>query len=165
MKRLLLVLMVLGLALFLAVPVLCDEANKPGGDDTYGYGMMQHGRGMGRGPMMGSGPHGCGMHGEGRCYMNPKAWQSMTPEQQEKCKKMRAVHQMETMELRKQLAAKRIELKTLWKQPKIDQARIEKLSDEIAELSAALSKKRDKYLLKCRQAMGDLGWCCPGGKW
>ena len=165
MKRLLLVLMVLGLALFLTVPALCDESKGAGGDDIYGYGMMKHGRGMDRGPMMGGDPHGCGMHGQGRCYMKPKAWQSLTPEQQEKCKKMRAAHQMETLEIRKQLASKRIELKTLWAQPNVDQVKIEKLSDAIAGLSAELSKKRDKYLLKCRQELGDLGWCCPGGKW
>ena len=165
MKKLLLVLMILGLAVFLAVPALCGEAKESGGDDTHGYGMMKRSHGMGRGPMMGGDPPGCGMHGQCRCYMKPKAWHLLKPEQQEKCKKMRAAHQMETLELRQQLAVKRIELKTLWKQPKIDQARIEKLSDEIADLSAELSKKRDKYLLKCRQEMGDLGWCCPGGKW
>ncbi|UCF57861.1 MAG: periplasmic heavy metal sensor [Deltaproteobacteria bacterium] len=165
MKRLLLALMVVGLAVFLADPALCGEVKEAGGDDPHRYGMMKHGRGMGRGPMMDDDFHGCGMEERGRCYMRPKVWHSLTPEQQEKCKKMRAAQQMETLELRKQLAAKRIELKTLWKQPKIDRARIEKLSDEIAELSAELSKKRNKYLLKCREELGDLGWCCPGGKW
>ena len=165
MKRHLFVLMVLGLAMCLTSPAFCEEAKQSGGDDTYGFGMMGHGRGMGRGYMMDDAHHGWGMHGRGRHYMRPRAWESMKPEQRKKFEKMRAAHLMDTLELRKKLAAKRIELKTLWAQPEVDRARINKLSDEVAELSSELSKKRDKHLLKCRQELGDLGWDCPGGKW
>lgn len=165
MKRLLFVLMVLGLSMCLTSPAFCEEAKQSGGDDTHGYGMMGHGRGMGQGRMMDDARHGCGMRGMGRHYMRPRAWESMKPEQRKKFEKMRAAHMMDTLELRKKMAVKRIELKTLWKQPKVDNARIEKLSAEITGLSAELSKKRDKHLLKCRQDLGDLGWDCPGGKW
>jgi hypothetical protein len=159
MKKTFFVFMVLGLALCLAVPALCEEEGAVGDDDTYGYG-----RGMGRGSMMDN-DHHYGMPGRRRGYMRPRAWKSMKPEQREKCEKMRAEHLMDTLELRKKLAAKQVELKTLWAQPKVDDGKIEKLSDEIAGLSAELSKKRDKHLLKCRKELGDLGWHCPGGRW
>jgi len=152
MKKLFFALMVLGLAVCLAVPALCDEAKESGRDDDYGYG-------MGHGYMKGD---RLAVHGRGRSYLRPRAWQSMKAEQREQCKKIQAEHLMDTLELRKKLATKRIEVQTLWAQPNVDQARIEKLSDEIAELSAELSKKRGKYLLKCRQKFGDQGWRCPG---
>ncbi len=117
---------------------------------------------MGHGYMMGD---RLAVHGRGRTYLRPRAWRSMKPEQRKKCEKIQAEHLMDTLELRKKLATKRIEVKTLWAQPNVDRARIEKLSDEIAELYAELSKKRDKYLLKCRHEFGDQGWRCPGNRW
>ena len=89
----------------------------------------------------------------------------MRPEQQEKCKDMRAAHLMETLELRKQLASRQIELETLWAQPNMDRAKVEKLSTEVAELQAQLRKKCDPQLLRCREAFGDQDWSCPGGRW
>ena len=68
-----------------------------------------------------------------------------------------------TLDLRKNLAAKRVELRTLWAQPDIDKDRIDKLSDEVAELRAKLSKKRSQHLLQCRQKFGGQDWDCPGG--
>jgi len=127
--------------------------------------MRGYGRGMGQGHMMDDDHPGWGMHGWGHGYMRPRACQSMKPEQREKCEKLRSEHLMDTLELRKKLAAKQVELKTLWAQPKVDDGKIEKLSDEIAAISAELSKKRDKHLLKCRKELGDLGWDCPGGRW
>ena len=134
------------------------------------------GSGWGAGHMMGPG-HGSGMHGSGwgmydrgmmgdwhRGY-RPRRWESMTPEQREKWEKMRAEYQMETLEIRKQLVSKRLELQTLWAQPDVDSKTVETLSDEVAELEAQLAKKRDKYLLQCRQNFGEVGWSCPGGMW
>ena len=163
MKKPLFVLMVLGLAMCLTIPAFCEEAKQSGGGDTHGYGMMGYGRGMGY--MMDNAYRVRGMHGLGRHYMRPRACESMKPEQKKKFEKMQAAHLMDTLEPRKKLAASRIELKTLWVQPEVNHAGIEKLSDEIAELSAKLSKKRDKYLVQCRKELGDLGWDCPGGKW
>lgn len=165
MKRHLFVLMVLGLAMCLTSPAFCEEAKQSRGYDTYGYGMMGYGRSMGRGYMMDDAYHGWGMHRLGSYYMRPRAWESMKPEQIKKFEKIRAAHLMDTLELRKKFAANRIELKTLWAQPEANHTRIEKLSDENAELSAELSKKRDKQLVQCRKELGDLGWDCPGGRW
>ncbi len=165
MKRHLFVLIVLGLVACLAGPAFCEEAKQSGGDGTYGYGMMGYGHSMNRGYMMDDTNRGWGMRGHGRHYTRPQAWKSMKPEQKKKFEKIQAAHLMDTMELRKKLAANRIELKTLWAQPEVNQTRIEKLSDEIAKLSAELSKKRDKHLMRCRKELGDLDWDCPGGKW
>lgn len=164
MKRLLVMLLVLGLAVTLAAPAICAEEKEPG-RDKYGYGMKGPGRGMGSGCMTDDDPWGCGMHGRGHGYMKPHGWQSMKPEQREKCEKMRAAHLMDTLELRKQLAAKRIELKTMWAQPNVDEEKVEKLASGVTELETELMKKRDKYLMQCRRELGDQGWSCPGGGW
>jgi Spy/CpxP family protein refolding chaperone len=89
----------------------------------------------------------------------------MTPEQRQKLDKMSSSYQKETLELRKQLVTKQMELETLWAQPDVDRPKAEKLSEEIADLQAQLSKKRDKCLVQCRKHFGDLGWTCPGGWW
>lgn len=175
MRKLFIALAVLGLSAALAVPAFCDqpEEYEPG----YGYG-----RGWGPGHMMGPG-YGWGGHmmgpGHHSRYMQGPDWdrhspmcgwglsghgcKAMKPEQREKWEKMRSDFQMETLEIRKQLAAKHMELETLWAQPNVDPTKVEKLSNEVAELGAELGKKRDKYLLQCRKEFGDQGWACPGG--
>jgi Spy/CpxP family protein refolding chaperone len=87
----------------------------------------------------------------------------MKPEEREQWQKMHSKFQMETLELRRQLASKRVELETLWAQPDVDKARIEKLSEEIGKLESELAKERSKYLMQCRHEFGDKGWACPGG--
>ena len=144
----------------------------PGGHQSWcggrGPECKHYGRGYGVGPghMMGHGYHSRIMqkHGWGS-DQSPSGWQSMEPEQQEKWQKMRTTHLMETLELRKQLATKQIELETLWAQPNVDRAEVEKLSNEMAELQVQLRKERDHYLLQCREEFGDKDWACPGGRW
>jgi Spy/CpxP family protein refolding chaperone len=89
----------------------------------------------------------------------------MKPEEREQWQKMHSKFQMETLELRRQLASKRVELETLWAQPDVDKAKIEKLSEEIGKLESELAKERSKYLMQCRHKFGDKGWACPGGGW
>lgn len=162
MKKLLMVVVIIGLALFMASHAFCGEKKEPAPDYGYGYHMMSPGYGMGGGGhMMGEDTQGRGMY-KRRGY-KPRAWQSMKPEQREKVQKMRAAHMMDTMDLRMKLAAKRVELTTLWAQPEMDKDRINKLSDEVAMLQAELLKKRNQHLLQCRQKFGDQGWDCPGG--
>jgi hypothetical protein len=158
-------------------PGFCEEPQEGTYGRGYGYGCdWGPGYGWGGGKMMGPGydssmhGRGWGMHRGGHMmgrgmgkWHGPRDWQSMEPEQREKWENMRSNYQMETLELRKQLATKQIELETLWDQPNVDHKKIEKLSDEVAELKAELGKKRDKYLLRCRKDFGDKGWSCPGG--
>jgi Spy/CpxP family protein refolding chaperone len=175
MKRILLTLAVLALTLSLAGPSFSgDRTDYRSG---YGYGcgwgpgggwssgnMMGRGGGWGGEHMMDYGRHGRGMGnrswGPGP---NPKALQEMTPDQRTQWDTMRSGYRMETLETRKQLATKQIELDTLWSQPDVDSKKVEKLSGEVAELEAELAKKRDKYLVQCRTQFGNRGWTCPGG--
>lgn len=60
-----------------------------------------------------------------------------TPEQREAFAKF----QMDTLEQRKQLAVKRVELRTLYSQPSPDQARINTLKNQITDLRAQIDKK------------------------
>jgi len=173
MKRLLMLLVVLGLAVSVATPAFCDEQEEYSQPYGYGYHMMGPGYGMGSGYMMGYGSRGWGMHGRGWGMhgpgwdwdQGPRGWSSMKPEQQEKWKKMRSAYLMDTLKLRKGLAAKQTEPQTLWAQPNVDRAKVQRLSNEVAELQVELLKKRDKYLLQCRQEFGDQGWQCPGSGW
>jgi Spy/CpxP family protein refolding chaperone len=177
MKKLLLTTGVLLLALSVASFAFSGEEEKSRYGRGYGYGCnwgSGHGWGGGHmmGPGYGSGMHrgGSGRHGRGRMMdrgwergYGPRDWQSMEPEQREKWEKMGSKNQIETLELRKQLVTKQMELETLWSQTDVDQKKVEKLSDEVAQLQAELGKKRDRFLLQCRKEFGDRGWACPGG--
>ena len=141
MRKLFIALAVLGLSIALAAPAFCDQPE----EYEPGYG---HGGGWGPGQMMGSGHHGWGMRGPdwGRHSHwwgwgpSGHGWKSMKPEQRKKWEKMRSDFQMETLEIRKQLASKHMELETLWAQPNVDSIKVEKLSKEVAELEAELGK-------------------------
>jgi Spy/CpxP family protein refolding chaperone len=124
------------------------------GGPTGGWG--HHGRGMGRG--MGPGMMGPGMMGP-----DFRGWQQMSDDQRADFRKRHAKFLAETVDLRKDLASKMVELRTEWAQPDPDAKKVEKLSGQVADLKAELSKKQDKYLLSCRRAYGDRGWVCPGG--
>jgi len=177
MKKLLLTSALLIFALAVAFPVFSDEPQESWYGRGYGYGCDWGPRyGWSGGQMMGPGygsgmdRGGWGMHGRGRMMdrgwergHGPRHWQDVEPEQREKWEKMRSKYQIETLELRKQLVTKQMELETLWAQPDVDHNKVEKLSDEVAGLQAELGKKHDKYLLQCRKEFGDKGWSCPGG--
>jgi hypothetical protein len=90
-----------------------------------------------------------------------EGWKGMSPDERKAYKKVWAEFMMETLELRQKLVANQIALDTLWTQPQVDKAKIQKLADETADLWADLEKKRNKYLTDCRLQFGDLGWSCP----
>jgi hypothetical protein len=86
----------------------------------------------------------------------------MNREDMEKLKEVRDNFQKDTLELRKQLVLKQMELTTLWAQATLEPVAAEKLSNEIAQLQAELGKKRSKHLIRCRQQFGGQDWTCPG---
>ncbi|MDY6951561.1 MAG: periplasmic heavy metal sensor, partial [Thermodesulfobacteriota bacterium] len=117
MKRLLMVLLVLGLAVFLTTPALCQGPGKgTPGDAEFSM--------------------DCSGHSAARDYMKSDAWEALTPKQREKWSQQWGDYLAETLPLRQQFAAKRLELQTAWAQPKVDDAKIEKLCSEMAELYA-----------------------------
>ncbi|RJX36353.1 MAG: periplasmic heavy metal sensor [Desulfarculus sp.] len=67
--------------------------------------------------------------------------QQLSKEDYAKLAEKRATFLKETLPLRQQLAAKGIELKTLWAQPNPDQAKVQALNNEVIELRAQLAKK------------------------
>jgi Spy/CpxP family protein refolding chaperone len=166
MTRAFIVFAVLGLALVLVAPALCEEPTDYGPGYGYGWGpgcMMGPGSGWGPGHMS-PGSRSGGMHGRGWGWDHGhRGPQSMTPDQQAKWDKMWSSYQMDTLEQRKQLAAKQMELETLWAQPDVDPARIDTLSKEVSDLQAGLRRKHDQYLMRCRKDFGDHDWACPGG--
>ena len=153
MKRFFPLLVILGLSMTPVSPVFCEQEAESSLRAGPGCQMMGQHEGRGQGYD----------HGMGHGYMRPHGWRSMNREQLEKCERMRAAHLKDTLELRKQVTARQMELQTLWSQPNIDQGAVEKLSNEVAELKAQLWRKRDQYLMQCRKELGDQGWCCPGG--
>jgi Spy/CpxP family protein refolding chaperone len=157
MKKAYVLMLVAAMAVFIAVlPVLGEKG--PGETDPHHGACWKSGHGWGHGDMMGKG------HGEGH-GKRPHGWRDMTAEQKTLWKEFEASFNTETLELRQQLAVRKIELQTLWSQPDVDEARVEKLSSEVADLKAQLWKMHDKYVLKCRKAFGEKGWDCPGHGW
>ena len=87
------------------------------------------------------------MHGKGH-------FRKMTPEQRAELKKAKADFLNDTMALRQQLAAKRVELKTLLAQPTPDAAKIKAVADEKVDLFAQIMKKHNEYLAKYPKYFG-----------
>jgi Spy/CpxP family protein refolding chaperone len=144
MRKFFVVLLLLGLVVFLAGPAFCEMAGKGAQEETE-FRMT------------------CGGHSTARDYMRPEAWEALTSQQRDKWSQMWGTYLTDTLDLRQQFAQKRLDLQTVWAQPKVDSAKIDKLCDEMAELYIKRMKKRKDYLLKCRQVFGDLGWTCPSG--
>lgn len=150
-----------------AQPQMQQPAAPGYGDGGMGSGMMGPGSGyQGRGPgmMYNDGRMGRGMRGGGH-MMGPdsQGWQEMPAEDQERYRQMRSQYMQDTLPLRQELSSKQIELETLWDQPDPDPEKMKELSNRIAELRSQLDRKRDDYLMQCRQTFGDRGWACPGG--
>ena len=145
MKRFFVVLLFLGLVVFLAGPAFCEMAAK-GPQEDIEFRMT------------------CGGYSTARDYMRPEAWEALTSEQRDKWAEMWGAYLTDTLPLRQTFAQKRLDLQTVWAQPEVDSAKIDKLCDEMSELYVKRMKKRKDYLLKCRKVFGDLGWTCPSGK-
>ena len=153
MKRIYGIIMtVVAVGLVAYSPVWGEKAS---GTDPHHGCMWRHGHGSGHGYMMGHG------HG-GSVAKKPHDWHHMTTEQKDLWKGMVATFNLETLEIRQQLAVRKIELQTLWSQEDLDEGRIEKLSGEVADLKAQLWKIHDRYVVKCRTTFGEKGWECPG---
>lgn len=70
----------------------------------------------------------------------------MSPEDVTKFKATRAKFMVDTIELRKAMAVKQIELRTLYAQPTPDKAKVLTLSNELVDLRATLAKKRNAVM-------------------
>jgi Spy/CpxP family protein refolding chaperone len=113
------------------------------------------------GGMMGGGAMGQG-YGQGP-GANYGGWNQMSPDQQREWAQMRTKFWKDTLSLRQKLANKQMELHVLWGEDNPDPDKAKDLSDEISDLQAQLFKKRNEFLIQCRDKFGDRGWSCPGG--
>jgi len=155
MRRICLYVMVVLMALAVGAGLVWGEPTKT---DPHHGSCWKSGHGLGHGSMMGHG-HGCGVG------KKPHGWDTMTEEQKDLYQKISASFNAEALEIRQQLAVRQLELQMLWSQAEVDEARVEKLSNETADLKAQLWKLHDKYVVKCRNAFGAKGWDCPGHGW
>ena len=152
MKRVLILTIFLGITMaFTSILYAQNEAEQP----DYGRGYNCPWSGMGPGMMGGS--RGMGPHHH--------TWRQMTPEQRREWRQMRSKFSRDTLQLRQKLVNKQMELQDLWEEENPDTAKIKSLSDEIAELQLQLEKKRNQFLIQCRNKFGGEGWMCPGMGW
>jgi hypothetical protein len=94
--------------------------------------------------------------------MDREAYSRMDPEQREMYRQASTKFLRETLDTRKELAAKKVELRTLWNIPDADQERIKELSNEIADLRNRLEKRRADLAISNREKFGtDKGFNCP----
>ncbi|MGM0428578.1 MAG: periplasmic heavy metal sensor [Thermodesulfobacteriota bacterium] len=162
MKRV--VLFCLAVLICGAIPLWAAEnepaqTREPAASD-YGYGTERMSPGMmGHHPSMDRRRGGYG-HGMGP---DRQGWQSMTPEQREQWRQMRARFMQDTLSLRQELSTKQLELETLWEQQNPDPEKVKALSNRVTELRSKLDQEHDEFLAQCRQEFGDRGWVCPGG--
>lgn len=98
---------------------------------------------------------GQGWGGPGACWQGA---QTLSAEDQAKFQESRAKFMTDTLELRKAMATKHVELRTLYAQPTPDQAKIKALNNELIDIRAQLDKKRNEY-------MGQYGAFCGGPGW
>ena len=162
MRKVVIAIAVLGLAVAWSATVICEEKEEAVQQKEYVPGLQQRhtmGYDMGSGYMMDYG------YSRRPDYSVPGPLHSLKPEDREKWEKLWAEYLLQTMETRKQIAVKRIELETLWAQENIDRAKVEKLSSELSELYTKRMKACDNYVIDARKQFGKLGWACPVGRW
>jgi hypothetical protein len=90
---------------------------------------------------------------QGKGYGRGPGFQQMTPEQQaefqknyQEWQKAHAAFLQDTVELRKQLADKRIELRALTSQPEFDRTKANVMAKEMIQLRAKLAEKRIDHM-------------------
>jgi Spy/CpxP family protein refolding chaperone len=81
----------------------------------------------------------------------PGKWSSLTPEQQTKFQDLRQKFNEETAQLRGSLLTKRLELQSLWSNPKADPKAILDKEKELRTLQNQMKDKAVQYRLEARQ--------------
>ena len=111
--------------------------------------VMAQGYEKGPGMGMGYGPHSGGRlggHGLWRAL-------NLTPEQTQKMQALRESFFKETLPLRNDLMSKKLELRSLWLQPNLDEEKILAKQKELSDLRAQIQEKAIKNRLEMRQIL------------
>ncbi len=102
-------------------------------------------QGPGQGP--GPGP------GQGPGWRHHERWSSLTPEQQTKIQELRQKFNDETAKLRGTMLTKRIELQSLWSNPKADPKAITEKEKEFRGLQDQMRDKAVQFKLEARKIL------------
>ena len=86
----------------------------------------------------------------GRGYAN---WSSLTPEQQTKFQELRQKFDNETAQLKGNILTKRLELRSLWENPKADPKAILEKEKELTSLQDKLRDQRVQFRLEARKLL------------
>ena len=97
----------------------------------------------------GSGPGHRGMASQ-ECWGSGK-WSSLTPEQKTKFQELRQKFNGETAQLRGSILTKRLELQSLWTNPKADSKAIMDKEKELRDLQNQMRDKVIQYKLEARK--------------
>lgn len=129
----------------------------PGEGSGWGRGRGYWGRcpyqGRYYGPGRGYGWGRPGVRGQKRRSLL-RGFKGMTPEQRKAWRQDLAAFKLSTLRLRQKLVNLKMELRTRWLQPQVDQARIRILYNELGQVKASLIKLRGEFWLAARQKYG-----------
>lgn len=88
-----------------------------------------------------------------RTGWGPEKWSSLTPEQQAKFQELRQKFNDETAQLRGAIFTKRLELQSLWANPKADPKAILEKEKELGTLREQLRDKAVRFKLEARNVL------------
>ncbi len=91
--------------------------------------------------------------GYGRTGRGYEKWSSLTPEQQNKFQELRRKFNDETAQLRGTILTKRLELQSLWTDPKADPKAIQAKEKELTTLQDQMRDKAVQFRLEARKIL------------
>ncbi len=92
-------------------------------------------------------------------------WSSLTPEQQTKFRELRQKFDDETAQLKGNILTKRLELRSLWRNPKADPKAILEKEKELTGLQDKLRDKRVQFRLEARKLLTPEQVAQFGSRW
>ncbi len=91
--------------------------------------------------------------GYGRAGWGYGKWSSLTPEQQTRFQELRQKYDDETAQLRGTILTKRLELQSLWTNPKADPKAIQEKEKELTTLQDQMRDKSVQFRLEARKTL------------
>ncbi len=92
---------------------------------------------------------GPGHRHEGR----PEVWSSLTPEQKTRLQELQRKFTEDTAQLRGSLLTKRLELQSLWRNPKADEKAIQEKEKELRDLQNQMMDRMVQHRLEARKLL------------
>jgi Spy/CpxP family protein refolding chaperone len=92
-------------------------------------------------------------------------WSSLTPEQETKLQELRQKFNDETAQLRSSITTKRLELQSLWSNPKADSMAIQEKEKELMTLQDQMREKAFQFKLETRNVLTPEQLAQIGPRW